>query len=197
MLISVCGCDLYVNLISWFRPVLCCKVQARRTDVVAYVKVSRVLIQTWDQHIKLPSHLHNKQPVWKINKKVTHTHNGSVWSRNRYFIALSLSDWNLLHPQNSELDTLETNIAAMTTWVKSKQHRGGNGTASTRGTHQLMAATGLVTCQIFDTKPHNQQHDCLKYLNQIGLMMSCPGREQVTDRMADEACKRGRLHRAV
>lgn len=57
-----------------------------------------------------------------------------------------------------------------------------NGTAPSRGTHQFMAVTALVTCHIFDLII-----SLLEHMNQIGLVMSCSGREQVTDTMADEA----------
>lgn len=73
-----------------------------------------------------------------------------------------------------------------------------HGTASNRVTHPFMVVTVLVTGHIFDCKPDAYEALMSRiYINQIGLMMSCPGRAQVTDRMADKACKRGRLRWAV
>lgn len=43
----------------------------------------------------------------------------------RHLVVLSLLGYNLLHTQDRVFASLETDLPAMTTWVKSKQHRRG------------------------------------------------------------------------
>lgn len=68
--------------------------------------------------------------------------------------------------------------------------------SSTRETHQFMAATALVTCHIFDSKADNYAVQ-LSGVHKPDWIVDELLWKRTGNRMADEACKRGRLHWAV
>lgn len=54
-----------------------------------------------------------------------------------------------------------------------------------------------LICHGFDCQADNSPSQLLEYINQIDDDDELPWKRRVTERKADKACKRGRLHQTV